>query len=183
MSKSHPAQPPPSGEHSTIFTIGYGNKPLGPLLERLRSHRIEFLIDVRSKPYSRWLPDFQKKALEAAFARLDGIKYTWMGDTLGGIPDTPTLQRPDGKPDYDAIRRWPPFQQGIERLANGTRDGHRLCLMCACSQPLRCHRGRLLTPELLGRRLNVQHIQPDNSLISHARLVDEAAAGQLQLFE
>jgi uncharacterized protein (DUF488 family) len=51
--------PPP------IFTVGYGTRSVDELAAVLHTYAIEFLIDVRSAPYSRYKPEFSKEALEA----------------------------------------------------------------------------------------------------------------------
>ena len=49
---------------SSIHSIGHGNKPIELFLNELRSFNIKFLIDVRSRPYSKWNPQFNKHSLE-----------------------------------------------------------------------------------------------------------------------
>ena len=66
-----------------IFTIGYGDRSIDEFIDVLRQHNLDYLIDVRSAPYSRFKPEFSKDALERAL-RQQGIRYVFMGDTLGG---------------------------------------------------------------------------------------------------
>ena len=66
-----------------IFTIGYGTRPLPQFIDTLQSHGVAYLIDVRSQPYSRYKPEFSKKALAAALKKA-GIQYVFMGHNLGG---------------------------------------------------------------------------------------------------
>ncbi len=69
-----------------IYTIGYGARPLPEFIAALQAYHIAYLLDVRSKPYSRYRPEFGKSELESALKEA-GIRYVFMGDTLGGQPD------------------------------------------------------------------------------------------------
>ena len=65
-------------EKSIIFTIGHSNHAINDFLNLLRQHKIQVLIDIRSQPYSRYVPQFNRKELEAAIKRA-GIKYLFLG--------------------------------------------------------------------------------------------------------
>jgi uncharacterized protein (DUF488 family) len=66
-----------------LFSIGHGTRPFPVFLELLERYAIEFLIDVRSVPYSAYNPQYRQEEL-ARMLRLSGIRYVYMGDTLGG---------------------------------------------------------------------------------------------------
>ena len=51
-----------------IYTIGYGSRSIEQFIEVLQHHKIAYLIDVRSTPYSRYKPEFSKEALAAGTA-------------------------------------------------------------------------------------------------------------------
>jgi uncharacterized protein (DUF488 family) len=70
----------------TIFSIGHSNRSIQAFIELLRQHNIQILIDVRSSPYSRYVPHFNSTALAPAVERAD-IKYMFMGKDLGGRPE------------------------------------------------------------------------------------------------
>lgn len=72
-----------------IYTIGYGSRSIEELIEVLHAHQISFLIDVRSAPYSRYKPEFSKAPLANELEQ-HGVRYVFMGDTLGGRPDDET---------------------------------------------------------------------------------------------
>ena len=103
-----PEEPPP------LFTIGYGARTLDEFLAVLKANRIEYLIDVRTAPFSKFKPEFSKDLLQHHVERA-GLRYLFMGDTLGGQPRDPACHT-DGKVDYDKVRAQPFFQDGIERL-------------------------------------------------------------------
>lgn len=121
----------------------------------LRQHDIGLVVDVRSSPYSRHAPQANRQAL-CSKLELAGIKYRWMGDRLGGMPDRKT-------PDYDELRQRPSFQQGIADLVRLSSQ-QPIAVMCAEGDHRRCHRHTLIEPLLLGQGVAVRHIQPDASL-------------------
>ena len=101
-------------EPHVIYTIGYGKRELDEMISLLEGHGINYLIDVRSSPYSKFKPDFSRRSLEAALERRD-IRYVFMGDLLGGRPEDEDCYV-DGKVDYGRVRKITPFKHGIERL-------------------------------------------------------------------
>ena len=72
-------------EKLTIFTIGHSNHSLEVFINLLQSHKIDVHVDVRSKPFSRFSPQFNKEGLEKT-VKVSGIKYLFMGRELGGRP-------------------------------------------------------------------------------------------------
>ena len=98
-----------------IYTIGYGSRSIEQFIEVLQQHKIAYLIDVRSTPYSRYKPEFSKEALAAELER-HGVRYVFMGDTLGGHPDDETCYDEEGQVDYEQVKNTKIYQNGIERL-------------------------------------------------------------------
>src|SRR5882757_11488879 len=99
---------------SALFTIGYGNRSLQDVLTRLREESVQFLVDVRTSPRSKFNPDFDGGALDTAL-HAAGIRYVFMGDTLGGRPDDLSCYE-NGHVIYERVQSRPFFQRGIERL-------------------------------------------------------------------
>ena len=82
----------------------------------LEQHRIATLCDVRSAPYSRYNPQFNRESLADAL-RAASISYRFMGDTLGGKPADGALRTEDGAlPDYDKIAASPAFLRALDQL-------------------------------------------------------------------
>lgn len=121
----------------TLHSIGYGARTLDELVAALKAYQIEFLLDVRSAPYSKFKPEFSREALEAALTSR-GIRYVFMGDTLGGQPRDPDCYT-DGKVDYEKVRRQPFFLSGIERLRKAHEQRLRTAVMCSEGRPEQCH--------------------------------------------
>lgn len=147
----------------TLYSIGHSNVPVEQMLELLRRHAIVTLCDVRSAPYSRYNPQFNREAL-AGSLRAAGLTYRYMGDALGGMPATAAPRVEDGAPpDAAALAEAPAFTRGIEQLiALGSRA--RTAFMCAEADYRACHRHRLVSPALIERGVIVWHIMHDGSL-------------------
>ncbi|KKM26562.1 hypothetical protein LCGC14_1583570, partial [marine sediment metagenome] len=71
-----------------MFTIGHSNHSIENFLSLLRQHHIRAVVDVRSKPYSRFSPHFCRDALRD-HVRGAGIDYYWAGKELGGRDKIP----------------------------------------------------------------------------------------------
>ena len=153
---------------TTIYTIGHSNHEPEVLLELLHKHGIEILVDVRSSPYSRYVPHANRETLALTLQEA-GIAYRWAGDRLGGKPAGVI-------PDYDELRASPGFQRGVTDL-EGLAATARTAIMCAEGDHRQCHRHKLITPALLEREIQVLHIQPDGSVVD-----EEKEPKQLALF-
>ena len=132
---------------TAIYTIGHSNHSIEHFLGLLKQHGISTLVDVRSRPYSKWAPHFQKNPLSQSLWD-GGVDYLSLGAELG-----------DGHVDYARRAQAAEFQVGIGRLEKLRRSGP-TAFMCAEEDPTRCHRRLLVTPypsrrftrEYLGRR-------------------------------
>lgn len=152
---------------STIYTVGHGLLPVDRLLDNLRRHSVGAVIDVRSQPYSRRAPQFNKDALRDALEQ-GGITYIWMGQALGGRPPD-RLRTTGGAPDYESMSREPATAEALDRVVEaGSR--RTLALLCSESQPDGCHRTRMLAPELERRGATVANILPDGTLAERPTL-------------
>jgi uncharacterized protein (DUF488 family) len=65
-----------------IFTVGHSNHPLDHFIALLQRHDIAAIADVRSKPYSRANPQFNRDELKEALTHT-GIVYVFLGKELG----------------------------------------------------------------------------------------------------
>ena len=72
-----------------IFSIGHGNREFEDFIKLLQTYNIEYLIDVRSSPYSKFSPTFNREAFSNLLKR-KGFTYVYLGDVLGGLPKDPT---------------------------------------------------------------------------------------------
>ena len=148
----------------TCFTIGHGNYPTDLFIDAVRSAGIDTIIDVRSTPYSRFNPHFNRENLEK-FLKESAINYRFMGDRLGGRYTDPSVLFPDGTVDYRKVQETKLFKEGIGRLLAIISGGRKIALMCAEKEPERCHRFVLISPVLQSKGISVVHIRPNNPVL------------------
>jgi len=166
-----------------IFTIGHSTHPLEKFLNLLLKHKVSVVADVRSSPYSRFNPHFNKDTLGQSLKE-NGIKYVFMGKEFGARADDPSCYI-NGRVKYSLLAKRAQFLEGIERLKKGIGD-HRIALMCAEREPLECHRTLLVARALEAEGLAVKHIHSDGSLEQHqdalVRLLDVVGLPHEDLF-
>ena len=166
---------------TSFYTVGYGARDIEAFLDLLEEWGIVFLLDVRSRPYSRYKPDFSKDALEHHL-KGRGIRYVFMGDTLGGQPDDPDCYTADGKVDYEICRQKPFFHSGIDRLRQAWQQGYSVVLMCSEGKPEQCHRSKLIGPALEEANIPVIHIDENGQPLSQEDVLMRVTGGQPSLF-
>lgn len=166
-----------------IYTIGHSTQPLERFIGLLREHGITAVADVRSAPYSRINPQFNREPLKTAL-RDAGISYVFMGEELGARSKDPSCYR-DGRVDFDLLAQTELFQSGLERVRKGA-SSYRIALMCAEQDPLDCHRTILVSRKLAEQGFSVGHILPDGRVQSHeqvlSRLMQMVRVGEDDLF-
>jgi uncharacterized protein (DUF488 family) len=145
---------------TTIYSVGHSNHAAEAFVALLQEHRIELVVDVRSSPYSRYVPQANRQAL-ARTLEAAGIAYRWAGDRLGGKPEGEVA-------DYDELQDSVPFREGVADLIALAAE-RPTAMMCAEGDHRRCHRYKLITPALLDQKVRVLHIQPDGSLVDEAQ--------------
>ena len=164
-----------------IRTIGYGARSIDEFIAAIQAVGADYLVDVRSAPYSRYKPEFSREPLAERLEQA-GIRYVFMGHALGGRPDDPSCYGSDGRVDYARCRLRPSFVEGLESLEAGWESGHRIVLMCSEGKPEECHRTKLVAEELIAAGVPVVHIDENDRLRSHRAVMDLITDGQGTLF-
>ncbi|MCI0638236.1 MAG: DUF488 domain-containing protein [Gemmataceae bacterium] len=149
-------------ERLALFSIGHSNHPLEVFLRLLRAAGIQVVADVRSSPYSKYVPQFNRDALDAALLKV-GLQYQFLGRELGGRPDDPDCYDAEGYVLYQLVAESPLFVKAIERL-DAERRNERVALMCSEENPGVCHRHLLIGRYLAGRGIPLLHIRSDGRL-------------------
>jgi uncharacterized protein (DUF488 family) len=153
----------------TVFTIGHSNHTLERFMALLNLHDIKALGDVRSKPYSRANPQFNREELKKALKNV-GIAYAFLGLELGARSEDPACYV-HGRVQYERIASTEAFEHGLDRVQKGMKN-YRLALMCAEKEPLECHRAILVARHLVARGIDVKHILADGRLERHDAALD-----------
>jgi uncharacterized protein (DUF488 family) len=148
-----------------LLTIGHSNHSIEAFILLLEQHGITAVADVRSHPFSRYLPHFNKSEI-TAFLSAVGIQYVFLGKELGARPEDLSCYDTSGKALYDRIAATPLFASGIQRLLKGAAN-YKISLMCAEKDPITCHRTILVCHKLKEFNLQINHILSDGSLESH----------------
>jgi uncharacterized protein (DUF488 family) len=145
-----------------LLSVGHSNHDWPRFLGLLRGAGVTAVADVRSSPFSRRLPQYNRAALEEALPQSD-IVYAFLGNLLGGRPAGRDLYDPEGWADYARMRQTAAFRRGLDRLLLGAED-YTVALLCAEEDPLDCHRGLMIAPALAELGRPPLHLRKDGSL-------------------
>jgi uncharacterized protein (DUF488 family) len=137
-----------------IFSIGPGNESLESFIGRLRKWNIDCLVDLRSQPYSEYVPHFNREILSSSVRRAN-IDYLYFGDKLGGRP-------PEGFEKFRASTR---FGENIDLLLRQI-EGKSAALMCSEFDISKCHR-RFILVELIKKGIDVTVIDKEGNADKH----------------
>lgn len=166
-----------------VLTIGHSTQSFADFLRLLRLAEVTAIADVRSTPYSRHVPHFNRETLKEILSA-EKIAYVFLGDELGGRPKTPEFYS-DGVADYEKMALSESFAHGLDRVFAGART-FRIALMCAERDPLDCHRCLLVGRALKDRGVNVRHIVGSGETIGQEEieqlLLDMADRSSRDLF-
>jgi uncharacterized protein (DUF488 family) len=152
-----------------VYTIGHSTHPIETFVELLKKHDISAVSDVRSRPYSRMNPQFNREELKGALKSAH-IKYVFLGKELGARSEDKSCYR-NGQVQYDLLAKTDLFKRGIERVIEGARQ-YRIALMCAEKEPLDCHRTILVARALFDLGVEVKHILGNGQIEDHTHAVE-----------
>lgn len=162
----------------TVYTIGHSNLNADAFLDLLSVHGIAILVDVRSAPYSRYVPDYNRERIQARL-RAAGIDYRFAGKFLGGRPNDPDCYKTASprEVDYQVVMTKDWYQRGIRRLLE-IAAGAPTAILCSEEDPARCHRHRLISQTLLAMGVEVLHIRHKKDAPEKALPLDQEAPAQ-----
>jgi uncharacterized protein (DUF488 family) len=159
------------------YTIGHSTHEITSLIKLLQKYGINWVVDVRSIPYSRRNPQYNRENLIPSLKK-EGISYLHLGKELSVNRNDPSLFT-DGRIDFDKLITTDYFQSGINTVIDSIKKGLNISLLCAEKDPYRCHRFILVAYELTQRGIEVKHIREDGRLESQHQLEEKL----LQEFE
>ena len=166
---------------ATLYSIGYGNRSWQDVRRLLSSRNCEYLIDVRSNPFSKFNPSFGKESL-INLCHESGIRYVFMGESLGGKPASEDHFDLDGKVNYCRLAEGAEFRHGLSRLVTANAKGICACLMCSELRPEECHRCKLIGSELKQFGIDIVHIDEAGMNISQEDAIHRLTNGQADIF-
>ena len=156
---------------SNFFTLGHSNHDIEAWLTLVRQHGVEVVVDTRSSPYSKYVPQFDKELIQLSLEK-EGIRYLFLGEELGGRPANPSYYDAKGRVLYSRLRDDARFQAAVARLESGM-ERFRIALLCGEEDPAHCHRRLLIGRVLTEHGHSMIHIRGDGRLET-----DEAVAAE-----
>lgn len=144
-----------------LYTIGHSTHTIERLLDLLSAHAVSAIADVRSTPFSRYNPQFNRELLQKA-VKDAGIEYVFLGKELGARSEDPACYK-EGKLQFDRVAESATFRSGLERLRKGM-GLYRIALLCAEKDPIACHRMILVCRNIRPDAPRIHHILEDGTL-------------------
>ncbi len=140
----------------TIYTVGHNSLNFMQFISLLQAHHIKHIVDVRSIPYSKYAPWSDKSRISDLLQPFK-IKYTYLGHKLGGFKKY--IGRVSNQKNITPQEL---YNQGIQNLLELSTDNN-LTLLCAESDPAKCHRQSIIAQTLLEKDVQVLHILKNGS--------------------
>ncbi len=166
-----------------LYTIGHSNHSADAFVELLCRNGINAIADVRSTPYSKFSPQFNRESLSTVL-RHHAIQYMFFGRELGARREERDCYV-GNQARYDLIAKSKLFRQGLDRVLDGAAS-NAVALMCSEKDPVTCHRMVLVCRELRASGFDLRHVLADGSVESNTeaenRLLDLAELPQGDLF-
>jgi uncharacterized protein (DUF488 family) len=155
-----------------LFTIGHSQYNIGYFIDLLKKYEIDYLLDVRSIPYSRYAEQFNKDNISRHLATA-GINYTFSGRYFGARPQNIDLYNQEGHLDFEKVRQSSDFRKGIDNVFLGLSQDHRIALMCTEKDPIDCHRAILVARAFEMQLIYAKHILPDGRILTQQQLNEQ----------
>jgi uncharacterized protein (DUF488 family) len=167
-----------------VFTVGHSTQPIERFTALLTGNNISAIADVRSAPYSRHNPQFNREELREALKQ-HSISYVFLGKELGARSEDECCYV-HNKVSYRILATTDLFRAGLKRVIEGAQK-YRVALMCAERDPLDCHRTILVSRELEKLGIRVSHIHQNGMMESHeaamSRLVEQLGIAEEDMFQ
>ena len=127
----------------------------------MKLFKIQLVVDVRSSPYSKYVPHFNRENINKILKE-NNIRYMFLGSYIGGKPKHEKCYR-DGKVDYDLIAKTERYKEGISKITTYNSNDN-IVLMCSEEDPKTCHRHKLITQSLVKEGFEVMHIRKNGKI-------------------
>ena len=144
-----------------IYTIGHSNITQESFIEILKLFKLQLVVDVRSTPYSKYVPHFNRENINKSLKEND-IGYIFLGSYISGKPKDKKYYT-NGKVDYDLIAKTEHYKEGINKIMTLSRDKD-IILVCGEEDPKSCHRHNLITQSLVKAGFEVIHIRKNGKI-------------------
>ncbi len=152
-----------------IYTIGHSTHNKKAFLLLLKRYGINCVVDVRSMPYSKYSPQFNKEEIKHNLYK-HAIYYIFMGNELGARREDKSLYTKEGYLDFEKTSKSLSFIDGINRVKSGIDKDYKIALMCTEKDPLDCHRNILVARQFYIQGYNVVNILENGLLETQEHL-------------
>lgn len=158
-----------------IYTIGYTAFQIKEFIFTLKMYNINCLIDVRSSPYSKNYPDYNKNVLEKTLNISNIIYRNYKYEFGARQTDTSfyTQFEDFSYLDFSKFIISKQFNIGVNNIVKGINIGYNICLMCAETNPVDCHRSIMVGRGLKAKGFDVCHILKDKNIKSQNDIENE----------
>jgi len=149
----------------TVYSVGHSNHEADKFVEILQGFSVGVVVDVRSAPYSRYCPQFNRDVIELVLKNV-GIKYLFLGKELGAKPDDHAYYE-GTRVSFEKLRASDSFRNGISRILDGMEECN-IAIMCSEKDPINCHRAILISRVLVEKGVSVKHIQNRGNVVRYS---------------
>lgn len=158
-------------EKKGFVTIGHGKTEMQTFIRTLLKYKVNCIVDVRSSPYSKYSPQYNREAFEAELSK-HKISYKWFGKALGGRPEDLMTYDEEGIVDYEKLVKSKLFLDGLQQLEI-LSVANNIAIMCSEQDPIKCHRFLAISRELYARDYRIVHIMNFNCIVKQSDLEDK----------
>lgn len=152
-----------------LYTIGHSQHDFEYFSELLKKNSINYLLDVRSTPYSRYAEAYNREHLSGLLLGKN-ITYSYMGKYFGARPENTDLYNEEGYLDFEKVAQSDFFIKGMKNVILGLNRDNNIALMCTEKDPIDCHRAILVARAFELNGVKVTHILPDGKLQTQEEL-------------
>ena len=169
--------------YNNLYTIGYSGYNIDDFISSLIKADVNAVVDVRSSPFSKMFPDFNKDKIYLSLKKYH-IYYIPMSTQLGARPHNYEVYT-DNHVDFIKMSESSSFLAGCSRIKEGLLN-YTVCLMCSERDPVTCHRAILVshTIKKIYPEINIFHILPnkiETNKEMETRLLNITKCDQLSL--
>lgn len=159
-----------------LFTIGHTQHKIENFLGLLMKYDINYILDVRSTPYSKYAEQFNRENIKKSLSDKN-IIYSFTGNYFGARQAELSLYSKEGFLDFEKVRNTANFKKGFENVMLGLQKSNNIALMCTEKDPFDCHRTIMVARAFDLAGVDVNHILSDGSVqnqeILNRRLLDK----------
>lgn len=152
-----------------IYTIGYTAFPdVIDFIDVLEKYGINFVIDVRSEPFSEYYKKYNKNNI-SLYLEKNNILYANFRREFGAR-QTQKKYFTDGILDFEKFSLSEQFQSGFLRIKDILKQNYQIVLMCAEKYPETCHRNIMIAKFFYQNGYEIKNILADKTFVTQKKI-------------